>query len=213
VIAPDLTLAAFSAREDPRDVLISNGGRLLRELLPGARVGTSSPRRRALLAAVRPDLSATDIRGNVDTRLRKLRAGQYDAIILAAAGLHRLHLEKEITEYLPLEEWLPDAGQGVMAVQGRVDDPTTQLAGAVDCPESRAAALAERAVARALDAGCHSPIGALARIRGDVLTLDAVAAAEDLRHLRRERLAGLVTDAEAIGWEVGARLASSLGES
>ena len=211
VTVPGLTLAAFSEREDPRDVLISRSGAGLIDLPSGAYIGTSSPRRRALLAASRPDLKAADIRGNVDTRLRKLREGRFDAIILAAAGLHRLGLRSEITEYLSVETWLPDAGQGIMTLQGRADDPLTVVAGAVDCRTSRMAATAERAVARSLNADCHSPIGALARVDGNTLTLDAIAAGDEIGRLSRERASGPAVEAERIGREVGARLAASLG--
>ncbi len=211
VSVPGLALGAYSAREDPRDVLISASGAALADLPTGATVGTGSPRRRAQLLAVRPDLVALDIRGNVDTRLRKLRAGMYDAIILAAAGLIRLCIEDQITQYLPLNSWLPDAGQGIMAVQGRVGGEAMELVREIDCRDSRLAAEAERAVARALNADCHSPIGALARIAEDRLTLDAVAARDDLHHLTGERGEGPACDASAIGLEVGARLAASLG--
>jgi hydroxymethylbilane synthase len=211
VDVPGLALAAFSEREDPRDVVISRGDVALLEMPSGARVGTSSPRRRALLAAVRPDLVAADIRGNVDTRLRKLREGQYDAIILAAAGLRRLGLEAEVTEYLSPDIWLPDGGQGIMVLQGRVGDPATNLAAAIDCWRSRLMATAERAVSRALGAGCNSPVGALARIEGDVLVLDGVAAGEDLRTLQRVRAEGPVDEAERIGLRAGSRLAAALG--
>jgi hydroxymethylbilane synthase len=213
VTVPGLSLAAFSPREDPREVVISAEGQTLAELPPGATVGTSSPRRRALLAAVRPDLVPQDIRGNVDTRLRKVREGNYAAIILAAAGLHRLGLAGEITEYLPLEDWLPDAGQGIMTVQGREGDEATTLAQAADCRDSRLAALAERAVARALGADCHSPIGALARIDGETLALKAVAARDDLGGLQLDELAGPLGEAERIGLQVGQRLASLLGKT
>lgn len=208
---PGLVLAAFSPRADPRDALVSREGRPLAELPPGSTVGTSSPRRRMQLLAARPDLVARDIRGNVDTRLRKVREGEYDAVILAAAGLERLGRQDEITEYLPLSEWLPDAGQGIMVVQGRIEGEAALLATAIDRQESRLAAAAERAVARALNAGCHSPIGALARIDGDALTVDAVAARDDLSGLTRARAEGRPAEAEAVGLAVGVRLAASLG--
>jgi hydroxymethylbilane synthase len=210
---PELSLAAFSTRADPRDVIISRDGRRLRELPPGATVGTGSPRRRAQLREARLDLEALNIRGNVDTRLRKLDEGQYDAIVLAAAGLHRLGLESRITEYLPVTSWLPDAGQGIMVVQGRAGDEAVEIAGAIDCPESRLAALAERAVARALHADCHSPIGALARVEGGQLRLDAVAASDDLGSLHRQAGAGPAEQAVSIGLAVGTRLAESLGRT
>lgn len=211
LVVPGLSLAAFSPRADPRDALVSRDGLGLADLPPGSRVGTSSPRRRMQLLVARPDLQVQDIRGNVDTRVRKVREGHYDAVILAAAGLERLDRQHEVTEYLPLPEWLPDAGQGIMVVQGRVDDEAARLAASIDCGASRHVATAERAVARALHADCHSPIGALARIDGETLALDAVAARDDLGGLTREHAEGPLGKAEAIGLAVGARLAQSLG--
>lgn len=203
---PGLTLVAFSAREDPRDVLVSSSGQTLAELPAGSRIGTSSPRRRALLRAARPELEPLNIRGNVDTRLAKLRAGQYDAIILAAAGLLRLGLEGEITEYLPLDWWLPDAGQGIMAVQGRLGDSASEVALAMDDPVSRLTAAAERSVVRALGADCYSPVGVLARVSGDRIRVDAMAADDDMRNVRRDWYEGSAESAASVGDQLGRRL-------
>jgi hydroxymethylbilane synthase len=203
---PELTLAAFSVREDPRDVLVARAGKTLAQLPSGARVGTSSPRRRVELRAVRADLTAADIRGNVDTRLRKVQDGEYDAVILAAAGLHRLAMRDAITEYLPLSAFLPDAGQGIMAIQTRAGSEAESLAASIDSPSGRAMALAERAVARALDADCHSPIGALAEVQGDRLALEAMASPDGER-IERASGAGAVDRAEEVGWAVGRELA------
>jgi hydroxymethylbilane synthase len=206
VTVPGLHLAAFSAREDPRDCIIAAGGRVLMDLPAGARIGTSSLRRRVQLRAIRPDLIAAPIRGNVDTRLRKLRAGEYDAIILAAAGLRRLGLEAAITEYLPVEQFTPDAGQGIIAVQARSDDPFAGLAAAIDSPASCAAALAERAVVRALGADCRSPVGAYAELSGSHMLLRGMASEEDGTRLRRACVEGPAAEAETLGSALGKRL-------
>src|SRR5947209_5412887 len=206
VSVPGLALAAFSAREDPRDCLIAREGRSLQDLPAGARIGTSSLRRRVQLQALRPDLVLAPIRGNVDTRLRKLRDGEHDAIILAAAGLHRLGLHDVITEYLPVDRFTPDAGQGIIAVQARDRDTIGELAAAVDDSRSRVAAVAERAAVRALDADCRSPVGAYAEIEGERLVLHGMAADEDGERLRRAQVHGSVTEAEDLGSALGARL-------
>lgn len=207
---PGLVLAAFSPREDPRDVLVSRSGERLRELPSGARIGTSSLRRRVQLRALRADLAASDIRGNVDTRLRKVRVGEYDAVILAAAGLLRLGLGHLITEYLPVEDFVPDAGQGIMAVQARAGDPASLLARSIDDDVSRAAARAERAVVLALGAGCHSPVGAYAQVEGGQMILRGMAADEEGRRLHRAVESGPAADAETLGITVARRLQALL---
>lgn len=206
VEAPGLCLAAFSPREDPRDVLVSRSGQTVESLPPGARVGTSSVRRKVQLLNLRPDLVAADIRGNVDTRLRKLEAGDYDAILLAAAGLHRLGLAHRITQYLSVERFVPDAGQGILAVQAQVDAQAARLAQAIDDRASHLAALAERSVVQGLGAGCHSPIGAYAMVDAERIRIRAMAANEDGSIVRREQAEGSVEEAEALGRELGARL-------
>ena len=164
-----LMLAAVLAREDPRDVLISRGGYTLDALPPGASVGTSSPRRAAQLLARRPDLRIIDLRGNVDTRVRKALdpEGPYDAIVLARAGLARLSLLEHITQVLPLEVMLPAPGQGALAVQIRADDEATRArVQALDDPATRAAVTAERAFLAALGGGCAIPVAAYAALEG-----------------------------------------------
>ncbi len=158
---PDgLTIAAVPLREDPRDCLV---GMTLDALPPGARVGTGSVRRRALLWSRRPDLQCLEIRGNIDTRLRKLREGQYDAICLAVAGLNRLSLQGEIAEILDPEWFTPDPGQGALALETRVGDRRVRdYLLAVDDRLSYANTQAERAFLRALGGGCKTPLGALA---------------------------------------------------
>src|SRR5579884_17308 len=176
----DLDLVAFSPRADPRDVLVS-GGPDLAGLPAGSVVGTSSPRRRVQLLAARPDLVPREIRGNVDTRVRKVASGEYDAAILAAAGLERLGLLGHVAEFLPPSRFVPDAGQGIIALQARRDDAIADLARQASDPASTIAARGERAVVRALGAGCRSPVGAYALVSGDVVRVLGMAASEDGR--------------------------------
>jgi hydroxymethylbilane synthase len=203
---PGLTLAAFPERADPRDALVSRDGRTLAQLPAGAVVGTSSTRRRAQLRAGRPDLVyRDDLRGNVDTRLRKLHEGPYDAIILAVAGLERLDRADEIAEALPVEVCLPDAGQGTLAVQARADDAAaTDLLARIDDPAVRAASLAERAFLRAFGGGCKVPVAAYACTVGPDLWLRALVAAPDGSAIVRTERTGAVAAPEACGraaWE------------
>lgn len=164
-LPPDLALAAFLPRADARDVLVSRDGIMLAELPPGARVGTSSPRRACLLRAMRPDLALLDIRGNVDTRLRKLREGQYEAIVLAAAGLERLGLLECVTEYFDPQQFVPAVAQGALAVEVRSDDPfVIELAGALNDLDTATAVRAERAFLARLGGGCSRPVGVYANL-------------------------------------------------
>ncbi len=196
---PGLTLAAFPPRGDPRDVLVSRDGLLLADLPRGARVGTGSPRRRALLHALRPDLEVVPARGNVDTRLRRLREGAYDALILAAVGLDRLGLSDVVTQYLNPALWVPAAGQGALAVQCRTDGPEVALLAALDHLPTRAAVVAERAVLRRLGSGCRVPVGVHGRVEGDALTLHGLLLAPDGSRAVTAVLTGALADAEALG--------------
>jgi hydroxymethylbilane synthase len=177
---PRLAIAAYPPREDPRDALVCReAGRTLATLPAGAIVGTDSPRRAAFLRAHRPDLLTRPLHGNVDTRLRKLAAGEADAIVLAVAGLKRLGLETSISEALPGDVALPAPGQGALAVQVRAGDPVARsLAARLDDPATRAAVEAERAFLRASGGGCRAPLGALATVDGDTLTIHGAVAAE-----------------------------------
>ena len=208
---PDLMLAGFSARADPRDVLVSRHGEDLVGLPAGARIGTSSLRRRVQLMAVRPDTVSIEIRGNVDTRLRKLANGEYDAILLAAAGLHRLGREDRITEYLALELFAPDAGQGIIVLQTRRNCLARERAAAISDPASTVAARAERAAVRSMHADCRSPVGVHARLQGAEVHLLGMAAREDGSGLVRHELHGPVAVAEALGAEMGRELLRRLG--
>ena len=162
-----LVLAAILARGDVRDALVSHGGQILADLPPGAVVGSSSQRRSAQVLALRPDLVVQSIRGNVETRLRKLDGGQYDAIVLAAAGLERMGLAGRITESFSMAQMLPAVGQGALAVECRADDTrTVALLAPLDDAQTRAAVSAERAFLRGLGGGCTLPIGAYAEVEG-----------------------------------------------
>ena len=184
---PGVVVGAVCAREDVRDCVVSQGGLPLEELPPGARVGTSSLRRMAQLRALRPDLDTASIRGNVDTRIRKVRDGDYDATVLAAAGILRLGIEREVTQWLSLETMLPAPGQGALAVQCRAgDDRALELLSSIDDPGTRAATTAERSFLRELGAGCTAPVaahavsnanaaGASVRLQGLVLSPDGRA--------------------------------------
>ncbi len=212
---PGLVLAAFPERADPRDALVSRDGTRFVELPSGARVGTSSIRRRAQLRAHRPDLRYLDnLRGNVDTRLRKLAQGDYDAIVLAAAGLERLGRANEISDYLPVDLCLPDAGQGILAVQVRESDAIAlELISRIDNPIVRAEALAERAVLRAFGGGCKVPVAAHARLAGSTIHLDGLVATPDGSRIVRASLDGPAAAPEALGAALWRRLAASGGEA
>jgi hydroxymethylbilane synthase len=169
----DLVIAAVPEREDPRDVFCSLVAKQIAELPQGAKVGTSSLRRRCQLVAVRPDLKVQTLRGNIDTRLRKLRDGAFDAIVLAAAGLRRTGLfnEAEMT-LLDADQMVPAPGQGALAIQCRRNDARTrELLAVLDDRDTERAVTAERVIVQTLGGDCHSPIGALAEIDGEEMTL------------------------------------------
>lgn len=195
-----LRVAAVLEREEPRDAFISRTGSAFDALPDGARIGTSSPRRQSQLLHRRKGLACVEIRGNVDTRLRKLDRGEYDAIVLAACGLIRLGLEERITEYLSVAEMLPEPGQGALAVEARVDDAETlELLRNLDDPASRTCVEAERSFLRALGGGCRVPIAAYAACDGAMLTLDGSVTAADGTASVRGRLQGPVTEPVALG--------------
>jgi hydroxymethylbilane synthase len=189
--APGLTIGLTPPRADVRDVLVCPAGHTLETLPAGAVVGTSSPRRQAQLLAVRPDLAIKSIRGNVDTRIRKAREGQYDAVVLAAAGVTRLGLDEHITQFLPLDVMLPAPAQGVLGVQCRADDERTlALLAAVEDPSARAAARAERAFLAGLGGGCSIPVAAYAQASGAGLHLRGLVASPDGRQVIRVEASG-----------------------
>jgi len=195
-----MVIAAVLARVDARDALIAAGGRRFEELTRGARLGTSSLRRQAQLLAVRPDLAIETLRGNVDSRLKRLDAGELDAIILACAGLIRLGLESRITARLDPKISLPAVGQGVIGIECRADDGASReiLASLNDEP-TRIAIEAERAFARRLGGSCQSPIAAHARLKGDRLTLEGLVAEPDGSRVWRDTLSGSAADPRDLG--------------
>lgn len=200
-------LAAFLPRADVRDALVTTGGAALDALASGARVGTGSRRRAAQLLARRPDLVPTDIRGNVDTRLRKLADGEVDALLLAAAGLIRLDRTDAAPELLPPDVMLPAPGQGAIALQCRADDDAARsLLAACDHPPTRIAVTAERALLAALGVGCSLPIAALAHARaGEVVLLARLLSPDGSRRIEVQRSAP-DADAEPLGCEIGEAL-------
>lgn len=201
VVQPDgLVVAAVLPRGEPRDALVSRLGVGLARLPAGAVVGTGSLRRQAQLRAFRPDLRIVGLRGNVDTRLRKARSEEYDAVILAAAGLIRLGRADEITEILSPEIMLPAVGQGVIAVEARADDAETlAVTRALDDPTARAATIAERTFLRELGGGCHVPIAAYAEVLGSNLWLRGLVADAEGRRVARGEQRGPAARPEAIG--------------
>jgi hydroxymethylbilane synthase len=201
-----LTIAAFLAREDARDALISREGARLNELPAGATIGTGSARRAAQVLALRPDVNVKDIRGNIDTRIRKVEKGEYDAIILAVAGLARLGWLDKASETFEPEEMLPSVGQGILAVQVRSDDPETlALTNLADEGSSHAAALAERAFERRLGAGCSAAIAAYATVgRGALrdrapLRLRGLVGGEPGGSLLKGEMSGVAAEADMLG--------------
>jgi len=204
-----LEIAAVLERDEPRDALVSRSGVRFEELPRGARVGTSSLRRRSQLLAWRRDLEMLDIRGNVDTRLRKLDESRYDAIVVAACGLIRLGLEERITEHLELSRMLPEPGQGALAVEVRADDrEMADWVSGLEDPVTRACVDAERAFLRALGGGCRVPIAAYASECQGSLTLEgAVIAADGSRQLRAT-LTGPMTEPVALGDCLAGQLAA-----
>lgn len=209
-ILPDgLTISAICEREDPRDALVLRAGTQgsLLDLPHRAVVGTSSQRRLAQLKALRGDVEIKDLRGNVDTRVRKLDEGQYDALILATAGLVRLGLQHRISARIPLSEMLPAVGQGAIAIETRSDsDFAVGATSKLDHEETRIACLAERAFLRGLGGGCQLPIGAHAVLEDDLLLLDGLVAHADGSEILRDRSSGPPHQAEAIGSALAEKL-------
>ncbi len=208
----ELVLAAFPRREDPRDVLVAATPTRVGSLPRAARVGTSSLRRSVQLLALRPDLTVTPIRGNVDTRLRKLRQREYDALVVAAAGLRRLGLLDATATVLDPEEMLPAAGQGTLGVEAREEDATTRaFADVLTDPETRAATLAERAFLEALGGTCTTPLAAYARRIGAGLRLDAFLATPDGTRVLRDGDVGDPEAPEALGRGLAGRVLAAGG--
>ena len=203
-----LTLAAVPERASSRDALISRQGHRFDELPRQARVGTGSLRRRSQLWHRRPDLQMVDIRGNVETRLRKLRDGEYDALVLAEAGIRRLGLEADITELLPTALMLPAVGQGALGIEGRCDDPgTLEVLGKLDDPKTRAAVVAERTMLAELRGGCLAPVGGWGRFEADGrLHLSGVVLSADGQARLEATQMGDAADAIGLGQGVAQEL-------
>jgi len=204
---PDgLGIQCITEREDPRDALISRGLPFA-DLPRGARVGTSALRRQAQLLALRPDLEMVVVRGNVETRIRKLESESLDAVILAAAGLKRLGFSDLVSEYLPLELSLPAIGQGALGIECRLaDGPVREAIAFLDDPDTSCAVRAERALLRRCEGGCQVPIAAHGRVRGGNLTLSGLIASVDGSRCVRGSVAGAADQCETLGVELAERL-------
>ena len=205
---PDgLMLHTICEREDPRDAFVSNNFSDFESLPEGSVVGTSSLRRQCQIKALRPDLIIKDLRGNVNTRLRKLDEGQYDAIILAAAGLIRLEMPERIKQYMPTEVLLPANGQGAVGIECRADDAQVQAyLSVLEHTETRVRVLAERAMNRKLEGGCQVPIGAFAEVQGEQIELRGLVGALDGSEIIRGDIQGSVTEAESLGEQLAQEL-------
>jgi hydroxymethylbilane synthase len=212
VVPEGLSITATPEREDARDALVLRAdadarGASLKSLAAGAVVGTSSLRRIAQLKHLRPDVRIKDLRGNVDTRLRKLDEGEYDALILASAGLRRLGLGSRISAAIDAAEMLPAVGQGSLGIETRADDGATNaLVSRLDVAATRAAVVAERALLRCLGGGCQVPIAAHATVADGRLHLDGLVASLDGAHILRDTLEGAASEADALGEALAARL-------
>ncbi len=211
-VPPGCEIAAITKRENPLDVFVSTHCSCIEDLLRRARVGTSSLRRQAQLKALRPDLDIHPLRGNVDTRLKKLESGEYDAIILAAAGVTRLGLTKLVKQVLPAQVICPAAGQGALGIEIRKGDTATrQHVAFLDDRDARMTTTCERALLNKLGGGCQVPIGAFAEMRSGRLHLRGIVASPDGLQVLREERAG--KDPEQLGAEVGEALLSRGGEA
>lgn len=217
ILPETLSLAAIGKREDPRDALVlrqetsgSNVAMSIDMLPRGATVGTSSPRRLAQLKYLRGDLVFEDLRGNVDTRLHKLDEGQYDALVLACAGLRRLGLENRISAALPTDQMLPAVGQGALGIETRAEDEASRAAiSKLNHEPTRAACTAERAFLRSLGGGCQLPIAGHAVVQENCLTLDGLVADPEGRQIIRDSITGSIDEAEQLGTRLAERLLAS----
>jgi len=206
-MTPGLTFAAILKRADARDALISRENIGLSELKPGAVVGTGSPRRACQLLAHRPDLDISNIRGNVDTRLRKLDEGEYDAILLASAGLERLGLSDRVTEKLEIKVMLPAVGQGALALQIRANDNrTSELLNSLNDFETEAATTAERQFLHKMGGGCSAPITAYAVVDRNELKMEGLVSLPDGSQSIRDGISGKFSEATELGSELAERL-------
>lgn len=208
-----LGLVVTTKREDPRDAFISDGVRFS-ELRQGARIGTSALRRQAQLLKARPDLEMVIIRGNVETRIRKLKEDNLDAVILAAAGLNRLGFTDVITELLDPDFSIPAIGQGALGLECRLDDSATiQALAFLDHPDTAAAVTAERALLKRCEGGCQVPIAAYGTVSGATLNLIGFIASVDGKETVRDSISGAASDAASLGCELADRLLAAGGKA
>jgi hydroxymethylbilane synthase len=207
-ILPDaLILTCMLERADPRDAFVSNQYQHFADLPHGAQVGTASLRRQSQILALRPDLRISPVRGNVETRLRKLDEGHYDAIILASAGLTRLDLATRITEYLDVQRSIPAAGQGVVGIECRGNDARVQsVCAALNHAESEHCVRAERAFATRLEGSCQAPIAGFATLSGNTLSLTGLVAAPDGTQVIRQQISGPRLECESLGVQLAERV-------
>ena len=214
VLPAGLVLSAFLPREDARDAFIGRNAKSLRELPHAAVVGTASPRRHALIKRLRPDLAVVPLRGNVETRLRKLEAGDADATVLAVAGLKRLGLFAAATAVFDIDEFIPAVGQGAIGIETRADDAATRaLVAAIDDPDTATALAAERAFLAVLDGSCRTPIAGHARVSGDVISFRGMIATTDGSEALEVSREGRRADAASLGADAGRELKSRAGPS
>jgi hydroxymethylbilane synthase len=206
-IAQGLRIGAVPKRETPRDILISRGKLTFDRLPQGAKIGTSSLRRQSQLLSARPDLTMVPLRGNLDTRIKKLDTEDLDAIVVAAAGVKRLDFDDRITEYLDDALMLPAVGQGALCIEIRKDDgEAARRTAPLDHPETHTAVRAERAFLRRLGGSCQVPMAALATLEKDVLTMDGLVASLDGTRIAKDRITGPAKDPEHLGDELAGRL-------
>lgn len=213
-IDPQLVIAATPPRADARDALVTASGDKLAEIPPGSRIGTSSVRRRVQLRLLAPGAEVVEVRGNVGTRIEKMRGGLFDGLVLAAAGLQRLGLASQITEYFSWEDMVPASCQGVMAVVSRADaSDIVATLGAVDDPHTHAESACERAFLERLGGDCDFPAGVHARLVGEELEVVGMVANPDGTSLRKDRRRGPRLQAKELGKELAARLLEKEGET
>ena len=213
VLPEGLCIGVVTKREDPRDVLISRDGNGFSHLPSGAHIGTSSLRRISQLLNQRPDLNISPLRGNLDTRIKKLNSGAFDAIVLAAAGILRMGWEEKITEYLPINISLPAIGQGALCIECRKGDSAVlEQISWLGHTETGICIRAERAFLKRLEGGCQVPIGAYATIAGEILEIEGLIASVDGKRMVREKMVTSLDNPEEVGIELAERLLSQGGE-
>jgi hydroxymethylbilane synthase len=211
-IPEDMAIVAVAERVDPRDALVSRTGKSLENLPPGAHIGTSSVRRAGQLLRLRPDLNIRSMRGNVDSRLRRLREGGFDGIIVAAAGMERLGISMDISENFSPEKMVPAAGQGMLCVEAPVDSKFSQLWSAIDIADESICAAAERAFIRVLGADCHSAAGCLCTLKGDRVVINGMVCSPDGKRFEAVEVSGKREEAEKLAEQAAEDILKRGGE-